>query len=65
VTPGVVRNLQTSLRDKGFYEGPIDGKLGADTMSAVDAYQRRNNLSTGSLTIETLDKLRIATSTTA
>ena len=65
VTPGVVRNLQTALRDKGFYEGPIDGKLGAGTMAAVDAYQRRNRLSTGSLTIETMRKLGVATSTSA
>lgn len=65
VTPGVVRNLQTELRDKGFYEGPIDGKLGTGTMTAVDAYQRRNNLSTGSLTLETMRKLGVSTSTTA
>ena len=65
VTPGVVRNLQTSLRDKGLYEGAIDGRLGAGTMAAVDAYQRRNNLSTGSLTLETMRKLGVATHTRA
>lgn len=61
VTSGVVRNLQTALKDQGFYEGAIDGQLGAGTMAAIDAYQRRNNLSTGSLTIETLKRLRIPT----
>jgi len=61
VTPGVVRNLQTALQGQGLYQGAIDGKLGSGTMAAVDAYQRRNNLSTGSLTIETLNKLRIPT----
>ena len=65
VTPGVVRNLQTTLKDKGFYDGAIDGRLGPSTMAAVDAYQRRNNLATGSLTLETMRKLRVATSTTA
>jgi len=61
VTPGVVRNLQTALQGEGLYDGPIDGKLGPGTMAAVDAYQRSKGLATGSLTIETLDKLRIST----
>ena len=65
VTPSVVRSLQTALTREGFYEGAIDGKLGPATNAAIDAYQRRNRLSTGGLTIETLDKLRIATSSTA
>ncbi len=65
VTPGVVRNLQTALQREGIYNGAIDGKLGPATMAAVDAYQRREGLSTGQLTIETMRKLRVATSTSA
>jgi hypothetical protein len=64
VTPGVVSNLQTALQREGLYNGAIDGRLGAETMAAIDAYQRKNALSTGGLTLETLRKLRISTATT-
>lgn len=64
VTEGTVRSLQSALTRGGFYEGPIDGKLGPSTNAAVDAYQRRNRLSTGELTIETLEKLGVSTHST-
>ncbi|MEM9014248.1 MAG: peptidoglycan-binding domain-containing protein [Pseudomonadota bacterium] len=63
VTPGVVRNLQQALTREGVYNGAIDGRLGPETMAAVDAYQRRKNLSTGSLTIETMKRLGVSTAT--
>ena len=60
VTEGTVREIQQGLTRAGFYEGAIDGRLGPETNAAIDAYQRRNRLSTGELTIETLDKLGIS-----
>lgn len=39
-----VRFLQTSLRNKGFYRGPIDGSFGARTERAVRQFQRQQGL---------------------
>ncbi|MGB5438731.1 MAG: peptidoglycan-binding domain-containing protein [Gammaproteobacteria bacterium] len=58
-TPDLVMQIQRALQRAGHNPGPIDGVLGRATMSAADAYQRRNNLPTGGLTIQTLDKLGI------
>ena len=39
-----VKTLQTALKDKGFYNGKIDGIYGKKTVSAVKAFQRKNGL---------------------
>ena len=36
--------LQKALHRAGFNPGPIDGRIGKKTRSAVRAFQRRNNL---------------------
>lgn len=59
-TPGVVRSLQSSLKKEGLYNGPIDGVIGSATASAVRAYQQRNGLPTGGITMGTLKKLNVA-----
>lgn len=61
MTPDIVRRLQAALKREGVYRGPVDGEIGTATMRAVDAYQRRNNLSRGGLTIEVLERLGIST----
>ena len=58
-TRDLVIQIQRALQRAGHNPGPIDGVLGRGTMSAADAYQRRNGLPTGGLTIQTLDKLGI------
>jgi len=58
-TPDLVSRLQIALSTKGFNPGPIDGVLGPDTMSAVSAFQRQNNLVTGQLTLETVNALGV------
>ena len=58
-TPDIVSRLQTALATKGFDPGQIDGVLGPDTMSAVSAFQRTNNLVTGQLTLETVEALGV------
>ncbi len=58
-TPDLVMQIQRALQRAGQNPGPIDGVLGRSTMAAADAYQRRNNLPTGGLTIQTLEKLGI------
>ena len=59
-TPGVISRLQTALRSKGYNPGRTDGVLGSETMSAVTAFQRKNNLVSGQLTIETLKALNVS-----
>jgi hypothetical protein len=58
-TPDVIRKVQVALQREGYNPGPIDGELGPDTMRAVRAYQRDNNMHSGQLTMETLYKLGV------
>jgi transcriptional regulator NrdR family protein len=58
-TRDLVVQIQQGLQKAGYNPGPADGVLGGATMSAIDAYQRKNDLPTGGLTIQTLDKLGI------
>ena len=58
-TRDLVVQLQRGLQKAGYNPGPIDGVLGGATLSAIDAYQRKNNLPTGGLTIQTIEKLGI------
>src|SRR5262245_9083974 len=40
-----VGRFQGKLRDAGFYRGPLDGRFGGGTESAVIAFQRSKGLS--------------------
>ena len=55
----VVTELQTRLKDGGYYNGPIDGIVGSATLSGVSAYQQAKGLPRGGLTIETLTQLGV------
>ncbi len=37
-------DVQTALKAAGFYTGEVDGKVGANTISAISAFQKANNL---------------------
>lgn len=39
-----VREIQTALKNAGFYTGMIDGKKGPLTKKAIEDFQRANNL---------------------
>ncbi len=41
VTP---KNIQTALKNAGFYSGTIDGKIGKKTKEAVKEFQKANEL---------------------
>lgn len=41
----LVRNLQQSLKDQGFYKGNVDGKYGESTFEAVLKFQKKYGLS--------------------
>ncbi len=40
-----VKQIQTKLRDWGYYNGSVDGVYGSQTYEAVKAFQRSNGLS--------------------
>jgi peptidoglycan hydrolase-like protein with peptidoglycan-binding domain len=57
-TPTTVTLAQTALRDFGFYNGPIDGRLSPATRTAISQFQRENRLQqTGFLDRETLARM--------
>ncbi len=59
ITPDVVRQLQTALNNAGHSPGTIDGIVGAQTLRAVQSYQKAKGLPTGGLTIKTLESLGV------
>ncbi len=52
-----IKRVQSALKAKGYNPGPIDGFMGRGTMSAIERFQRSNDLATGGLTYDTLGKL--------
>jgi murein L,D-transpeptidase YcbB/YkuD len=38
------KNIQTALKNAGFYKGPVDGKIRKKTKKAVKEFQRANGL---------------------
>jgi peptidoglycan hydrolase-like protein with peptidoglycan-binding domain len=56
--PDVVRNIQSRLREQGFYTGRVDGKWGPGSETAVERFQRSRGMQpTGDLTPATLAAL--------
>ncbi len=39
--PAAIQELQSALRDRGFYTGPLDGVLGPATSDAIRAFEKR------------------------
>ncbi len=44
LTSGKITEIQRALKSAGYNPGPIDGTIGSDTMSAVNAFQRAKGL---------------------
>lgn len=40
----IVRTIQEALKKKGYLKGKVDGVCGSDTLEAVKAFQKANNL---------------------
>ena len=38
------KELQQALKDKGFYNGPVDGNIGPKTQEALKAFKLENRL---------------------
>ena len=57
---GDVKKLQESLRDKGYYSGQVDDRMGPQTRDGIRKYQKAENLKvTGHLDNETAGKLGV------
>jgi peptidoglycan hydrolase-like protein with peptidoglycan-binding domain len=57
---GDVKKLQETLRDKGYYAGEVDGRMGSKTRAAIREYQKSENLPvTGRLDAETAGKIGV------
>ncbi len=60
MTESMNLKIQGALKSAGFNPGPVDGVIGRQTLVAVDAYQRKNSLPTGGLTMRTLKALNVS-----
>ena len=38
------KQIQRALRSAGFYQGPVDGKIGPKTKEAIKSFQKANGL---------------------
>ena len=58
VAPDMVKNVQSKLRDGGYYkQGAMDGVWGSGTENAVRSFQHDHNLgSSGQLDVPTLQR---------
>jgi len=43
------KDVQTALKNAGYYTGAIDGKVGSGTKSAIVQFQKDNNLNSDGL----------------
>lgn len=61
VAPGMVKQVQSKLRDDGYYkQGSVDGVWGSGTESAVRSFQKDHNLdSSGQLDVPTIQALNL------
>jgi peptidoglycan hydrolase-like protein with peptidoglycan-binding domain len=60
-----IRQVQQALDSKGFNPGPVDGRLGPETKSALNQFQQKQGLQqTGTADEETLAALGVGTGTT-
>jgi hypothetical protein len=60
-TPRRIAQIQSALKAKGYNPGPIDGDVGAETMQAVNAFQKANKLPVDKyLNVETIRALGVS-----
>lgn len=59
MTKGIMTDIQRALLKAGFSPGPVDGKIGSATLRAIDAFQQKNNIERGGITLDTLKALGV------
>jgi len=53
------KDVQKALKNAGYYKGAVDGKLGAGSQKAIEAFQKENNLKIdGVIGKQTWDELK-------
>jgi len=57
--PNLIQDIQRALQARGHNPGPIDGRLGKQTMSAVASFQSAQRLPSGQLTMDTIRALGV------
>lgn len=57
--PRYMRGLQTKLKESGYYNGTVDGRLGKDTQLAIMKFQQDKKLPIGQLDYNTLKLLEL------
>lgn len=58
-SPAQVMQAQQALKQKGLYTGPVDGKVGPETRSAISQFQKQTGLQqTAQLDEQTMDNLQ-------
>lgn len=58
-SPDLVTQIQRALQKAGYDPGPVDGRMGGQTQTAIDAFQRKQGLERGGLTMRTLSALGV------
>lgn len=58
-TPAIIRKVQQALTDAGLNPGPVDGVSGARTVTAIESFQKQNDIPAGKLTKRTLRALGV------
>lgn len=61
LSPALVERVQRGLLDAGHSPNGVDGLMGPGTRRALQAFQSEAGLATGALTLQSLDRLGIAT----
>lgn len=59
-TPDIIRRIQVSLQQRGYYNGPIDGIFGPLSQGAIDGFQRDNGQVGTGVTLDTLALLGVS-----
>ena len=55
----MIREVQKALKERGFYNGPIDGVWGTESKNAVKAYQKAKGLPVSGLSINVMQSLGV------
>ena len=59
INPTMIREVQKALKERGFYNGPIDGVWGTESKNAVKAYQKAKGLPVSGLSINVMQSLGV------
>ncbi|OVE79667.1 hypothetical protein BVY02_02565 [bacterium J17] len=54
-----IQKIQKALKQAGFNPGSVDGNFGSKTSEAIAAFQKKQGLAQGGITIETLNALGV------